>query len=915
MAAKRRKARSLDLSPEVEWYLESRGYGLPKCLPKFHTPEPRNVKGAVFDADEVDRKIRALSFIRHTQGRWAGQPIIPTAEQVAYLIAPVFGWLAPNPDTGRLVRIIRDAYFEMPRKGAKALALDTPLLTPEGWTTMGEIQPGQYVYSPDGNPVRVTHVSEVFTGTPCYRVSTQDGRAVVASGDHLWTVHTSDWRRDPWRTLTTEDLAQRGVTRGPRSENVYRLPPVSAIAAPERALPVDPYHLGYWLGDGNTRDGRITVGVEDIEFARVALAPIGYERFDSRGSGSRYTLRPEGLHTKLRAAGLLGRKRIPDAYLTASVAQRLDLLRGLMDSDGTVDLRGRAAFGGCDQGLVQDAQTLARTLGYRPGPIQVSPAKIDGRTVGSSYRFQFRVSSGDLVPFRLPRKAERCGLSSSDDRRHTLTLASIEPVLSVPTRCIKVDSEEGLFLAGRGLIPTHNTTIASAFGTLLAFADGEGGAQVLFGAASKDQARRAFQPIKAVVEASPVFAAAGVRALRTEIVQPSTSSYIQVISSDGDLAHGANVHGALVDELHVHKNGDLLDALESGTGAREQPLVIIITTADDGKTNTPYSRKREMIEKLSNGVLNNPAQYGVVFAADDDADPFSEETWAQANPLYPVTPSRTFMRAAANKARANPVELAKFLRLHLGIRSKLASGYFDMVKWDRNRGNSWGDLAELSEALKVPTAYGGLDLASVSDVTCLGWLIRDPGKPGYDVVLRSFIPEAALPALDATTDKNASAWVKAGWLTLTPGDVTDYDFIKDQVEKDAALLDVVGIGFDRWNSSQLVIDLQDAGLPLERVGQGYASMSAPLKELDRLVRRGTSKTPLLRHAGNPVLKWMADNLRPSSDPAGNVKPDKARSTNKIDGISALTMAMFVALSQEGETHESAYENGAGVETV
>ena len=574
MAVSRRKVRSLDLSPEVEWYLESRGYGLPRCAPKFHTPEPQNVKGAVFDPAEVDRKIKALSFIRHTQGRWAGQPIVPTAEQVAYIIAPVFGWRYPNPDTGRMIRIIRDAYYEMPRKGAK-------------------------------------------------------------------------------------------------------------------------------------------------------------------------------------------------------------------------------------------------------------------------------------------------------------------------------------------------TTISAALGTVLAFADGEGGAQVLFGAASKDQARRAFQPIKAVVDASPAMAAAGIKALRTEIVQPSTSSYIQVVSSDGDLAQGLNVHGALVDELHVHKRPDLLDALESGTGAREQPLVIIITTADDGKTNTPYSRKRDMIEKLARGTLKNPHQYGVIFAADDDDDPFSEETWAKANPLYPVTPSRTSMRAAALKAKSNPVEMAKFLRLHLGIRSRLAAGFFDMAKWELNRGNGWGEISEFAGR----TAYGGLDLASVSDVTCMGWLVRKEGVGGFDVILRSFIPEAALSALDAVTDNNASAWVKDGWLNVTPGDVTDYDFVKAQIEKDAAVLDVVGIGYDRWNSSQLVIDLTDEGLPMERVGQGYASMSAPLKELDRLVRRGSRKVPLLRHAGNPVLRWMADNLRPSSDAAGNVKPDKARSTNKIDGITALTMAMFVAMSVENETHESAYENGAGVETV
>lgn len=571
------KARTHGLSPEVVWYLESRGYGLPKCFPKFHTPEPRRVKGAVFDAGEVDRKIAALKHLRHTKGRWAGQPIIPTSEQVAYIIAPIFGWKHPSEDEpDRLIRIIRDAYVEMSRKGAK-------------------------------------------------------------------------------------------------------------------------------------------------------------------------------------------------------------------------------------------------------------------------------------------------------------------------------------------------TTLVAALGMTLAFADGEGGAEVYFGAASKDQARNAFQPLKAVAAASPMLKAAGVRALASDITQDSTSSFIKVVSSQGELAHGSNVHGALVDELHVHKNGSLLEALESGTGARSQPLIFIITTADDGKTTSIYAQRREMIEKLSKGVYKNPYQYGVIFAADDNDDPFAEETIAKANPLYPVTPSREFMRSAVKKAQTGgPVALASYLRLHLGIRSGLATALFDMRKWDLNRGNGWADIKDLAGR----TAYGGLDLANVSDLTCLAWLVKDPDRPGYDVLLRSFIPEESLPALDSSTDRNASAWVQQGWLTVTPGDVTDYNFIKAQALADAQQLDVYGIGYDRWNSSQLVIDLAEEGLPMEKVGQGYASLSAPLKELDRLHRLGArnrGKEPLLRHAGNPVLKWNADNLRPAKDPASNLKPDKTKSMNKIDGMVALTIAMSVALTVEAPL-SSAYEN-AGVEVV
>lgn len=560
---------SAPLSPEVEFYLTSRGYGIPVKVPKFRTPEPRSVRGAVFDPDEVDRKIAALKHLRHTKGKWAGRPIEPDAVQVAYIIAPIFGWRRKNAD-GRLVRIIRDAFVEMPRKGAK-------------------------------------------------------------------------------------------------------------------------------------------------------------------------------------------------------------------------------------------------------------------------------------------------------------------------------------------------TTLSGALAFLLAFADGEGGAEVLLGAASKDQAGQSFKPLAATAKASRVLTDAGVRALRSEIVRDSDGSVVKVVSSRGDLAHGANVHGGLVDELHVHKSPDLLEAIESGTGAREQPLVTIITTADDGQTTSAYAQRRDLIEKLAKRTLKAPTMYGVVFAADESDDPFEESTWDKANPLYPVTPSPEFMRSAADKARANPVALASFLRLHLGIRAKMDKAFFDIAKWDRN-----GSIVD-EDALAGRQAFGGLDLAAVSDLTALVWLFPDEGRGGYDVLSRFWLPEEALPGLDAATARTASGWVKDGWITITPGDVTDYDYIKAQILADMNVFDVQGVGFDRWNSSQLVIDLMAEDVPMERVGQGVASLSAPLKEIDRLVRTGTARAPMWRHGGNPVLRWMADNLRPYADAAGNIKPDKAKSMNKIDGISAATTAMFVAMNSE-PVQRSAYESG-GVQSV
>jgi phage terminase large subunit-like protein len=435
----------------------------------------------------------------------------------------------------------------------------------------------------------------------------------------------------------------------------------------------------------------------------------------------------------------------------------------------------------------------------------------------------------------------------------------------------------------------------------LGFADGEAGAQVLLGAASRDQANLAYKPLAAVAKASKDLLDAGVRALRTEICRASDQSIVKAISSLGALAHGANVHGGLVDELHVHKNPDLLEAIESGTGARQQPLVFIITTADDGQTDSVYAQRRKLIEQLARKVFTAPAMYGIVFAADKRQNPFAEETWRDANPLYPVTPSPAFMRAAADKAKSSPSAMASFLRLHLGIRSGQDKQFLDLERWDRN-------AVKLDEAELVGrAATGGIDLGSVSDLTALVWLFPDAERGGYDVLARFWTPAASLDALDKRTHRNASGWVEDGWLTLTPGDVTDYDWIATQAKKDLEAFVVKRIGFDRRHAAQLVVDLQNEDEDLMvGVAQGVASLSAPMKEMQRLVLKGTKAAPLFRHNGNPVLRWMADNLRVYTDSNGNIKPDKKKSMDKIDGFSAIATALAVAMTAEPK-RESVYD--------
>ncbi|ROS63900.1 phage terminase large subunit-like protein [Curtobacterium sp. PhB172] len=438
-------------------------------------------------------------------------------------------------------------------------------------------------------------------------------------------------------------------------------------------------------------------------------------------------------------------------------------------------------------------------------------------------------------------------------------------------------------------VPRKNgkSTLAGGIAVYMTGADGESGGQVVTAASTERQAGFVFGPIKQLVEKTPALAGR-FKAHQKRIVHPKSGSYIEVISSAADAQHGANLHCFIVDELHVHKSPDLVRTLETGRGSRTQPLGVRITTPDASKSGTIYDETRLYVEKLAAGTIEDHSWYGAIWGADEADDPFAPETQRKANPGYGISPSRKYLDAAALKAKNSPAELGDFLRLHLGIRTKQEARFLTLDSWDRNAG-------KVDEAkLKGRKAFGGWDLASASDLTA--WVLLFPDGNGYDVLARFWIPEGALDALNKRTAGNASAWVRQGFLRTTPGNVTDYAFVQAQIQADLDQFDVVSIGFDPWNSTQMVNSLQDSGVKnLVRVYQDFRRLSPPLKELQRLLLTGSEEKPLFRTGGNPVLRWNVDNLSVDIDANGNVKPNKAHSMDKIDGVAATVNALSEAL--------------------
>jgi phage terminase large subunit-like protein len=441
-------------------------------------------------------------------------------------------------------------------------------------------------------------------------------------------------------------------------------------------------------------------------------------------------------------------------------------------------------------------------------------------------------------------------------------------------------------------VPRKNgkSTLCGGIAIYMTCADGEPGAEVLAAATTKDQARFVFDPIRRLADSAPALKG-HVKPLKDKIVHQRSGSYFQVISNVADAQHGANLHCYVCDELHIHKTPDMLETLESGTGSRRQPLGVVITTADSGKRETPYDNKRRRIEQLARRVLVDHSVYGVIFAAEKDADPHTEETWRAANPGFGVSPTRAYLAKASRKAESSPADLAAFKRLHLGIRTRQDVKFLPLDAWNRNAG-----MVD-EKALEGRDTWGGLDLAATSDLCALCWLFPNDEDGTLDALWRFWTPEDNLAALDKRTAKAASSWAKEGWLTTTPGNVADYDWIKAAIRKDRDRFRVRSIGYDPWNASQLTNDLVSERANLVKVRQGFQTMSPVLKETQRLILQGTPERTVLRHGGNPVARWCVDNLAVAMDPAGNVKPDKANSGDKIDGVSALLTAMAEVIAR------------------
>jgi phage terminase large subunit-like protein len=829
-----------------------------------------------YDKEKADRAVAFIENLCHTKGKWAGKPflLLPWQEQI---VRDLFGIVKED---GK--RQFLTAYIEIPKKNGKQLALDTPIPTPDGWKTMGTIAIGDCVFDERGKPCHVVAKSLIDDTEQAYELVFRDGGRIVAGERHLWDVEYIHGKTRAKRWTTGEIYRRTRQYRETFSDNrsIIRIPVNEPLHLPEANLPVDPYLYGYWLGNGCATKPEITVRDCDVDDLISFIPYPLHNRYPQTCGGSEILVYKE---LKNILVPHFREKVIRPEYLRSSEHQRWELLQGLMDSDGCVsDVKGQSIYVSTIRQLAESVQELLWTLGIK-NSLTTCPSTRYGEPTGEIlYQIRFTAFTDQPVS-KLHRKSIRRQERVKQTRSCFHYLKEIRMLdYKVKMQCIQVDSPSHCYLAGRNMVKTHNSELAAAIALYLLYADNEPSAEVYGAACDRNQASIVFDVARQMVEMSPaLLRRSKIRSAGKRIINYRNAGFYQVLSAETGTKHGLNVSGLVFDEIHAQPNRKLYDVLTKGSGdAREQPLFFIITTAGNDKNSICYELHTKALD-LMQGRKKDYTFYPVVYGLEADEDWTDEANWYKANPSLGHTIKIERVREAYQNAIENPAEENVFKQLRLNIWTSAS------IRWIPEQVYDKGNLPIDLDSLRGRMCYGGLDLSSTSDITALV-LAFPPRNDDEKYILLPFfwLPEDTLELRCRRDHVLYDVWQKQGFIQTTEGNVIHYGFIEKFIERLGETYNIREIAYDRWNATQMVQNLEDMSFTMVPFGQGFKDMSPPSKELFKLLMEGN-----IIHGGNPVLKWMAGNVVMRQDPAGNIKPDKEKSVEKIDGIVASIMAL------------------------
>ena len=905
-------------------------------------------RGFFFD---LEKAYRVVEFFKEVLclngGDFEGVAYDPLPWQ-KFILGSLFGWVKED---GK--RRYRMAFIET-SKGP--LALDTPIATVNGWSNMGALKIGDYVFDDQGKPTKVVGVSDIFYQRDCYKLTFSDGSSIVADADHKWETtclrngqkpgHRKDLNKKglPFRRTTEEIYRTLSIaessSKHPQAKWNHRIELAPALVLPDIELPIAPYTLGVWLGDGDndgaritTEDEEITKFIEDegyllgskskkhnnnawrqtigVRDKAVCIRGHGLEHrnkknrclaCDRETETARRHNRPFSKPTQfslkeiLRGQGLLYNKHIPRIYFRSGTSQRLSLLQGIMDTDGYISHNGsNCEITLCNKNLIHDIKELLIGLGFKC-TVRESDAQLNGRVVGRRWRIGFKAYS-HFSPFRLNRKKSRLPeLPHTRPPSLGRMIVGCEPTASIPVRCITVEANSHLFLAGKGLIKTCNSgksPLAAGIGLYGLMADGEARAEVYAAAAKKEQAMILFRDAVAMAELAPELSSRLIKSGRGEeawnLAYPETGSYFRPISSDNKKS-GNRPHVTLLDEIHEHKDGTVIEMMRAGTKGRRQALIFMITNSGHDRNSVCWKYHEYGIQ-IASGQLEDDAFFSYVCGLDENEDPFLDENcWIKTNPSLGITIQREYLIEQITQARGMPSKESLVRRLNFCQWVGAESPWISAEVWFDNREDY------PLEQLYGRRCFGGLDLSSTQDLTALILLFEpDDTDPFWRLLPFFWLPALGLDDKGKRDGVDYLTWVRQGHLETTPGKAIDKAFVLQRLAEVAADYDLQTVGYDRWRIEDLKNMANNDGIDInfQPFGQGFKDMAPAVDEFERRLLAGE-----LKHDGNPVMTWCAANAVVATDPAGNRKPTKQKSTGRIDGVVAAVMAVGQTLGAD-----------------
>jgi phage terminase large subunit-like protein len=440
------------------------------------------------------------------------------------------------------------------------------------------------------------------------------------------------------------------------------------------------------------------------------------------------------------------------------------------------------------------------------------------------------------------------------------------------------------------------TTLAAGIGLLLFVLDGEPGSEVYTVATKRDQARITHEESKRMVQKSPSLKKS-IQVYRDNLNIAETNSKYEPLGADSDTLDGLNVHGAIADELHAWKDRKLWDVIETATGARSQPLILATTTAGYDR-HTIWWERRELCIKVLDQAIEDDELFALIYTLDEDDDWTNEAAWPKANPSLGVTVQIEDLRTQCEQAKVTPGKQNPFKRLRLNMPTEQADRWLSLAVWDACKSALPRDkyLAKLAGR----ECFGALDLSSKVDLTAFGLLFPMDNEELW-ALLFFFMPRETAQQRAEEDRISYPLWIEQGWIEATEGRAVDYDAVRQRIVELREAYRIREIAVDGWNATQLSNQLMGDGFDVIEFRQGYRSISDPSKELEKLLLTGK-----FIHDGNPVLRWNASNVAAVQDPAGNIKPDKGKSTGRIDGIVTTIMGIGRFLAQP--TMASVYDD-------